>query len=370
MRFVAGFAGCLVSICALADRHQGADTNEDVLTAIKERLVAEAQTANTQVTNTAWLDSDGRLHESTMIRSDVRVRGVQVRRYLEEMRRPEVEITLDEKPGALPKCFASDDHLIRTVKVHPPIKSGQFDVNHAGIVTQLGALFHTELNQGFEYSPFWHTVGQSQGASGYLQMVSGVVPETSRYDMRIAMSRGYPPQAHQSEQIPGSDPISTFFNGSPSWFEESWVRIHLSLSDTADGALVWQARTNLRIPAREVSYTEAALPRDVNTEINRLLSKWITELSNYARCEPIHFALMQPINDQMQIDGGASSGIRVGDQLLIIDRNTIPQRSLEPGALAQLSLVQVTQTFENHATIERIAGASLQQIGGRVALPF
>ncbi|NCW10333.1 MAG: hypothetical protein EBW40_11475, partial [Gammaproteobacteria bacterium] len=269
MRFVAGFAGCLVSICALADRHQGADTNEDVLTAIKERLVAEAQTANTQVTNTAWLDSDGRLHESTMIRSDVRVRGVQVRRYLEEMRRPEVEITLDEKPGALPKCFASDDHLIRTVKVHPPIKSGQFDVNHAGIVTQLGALFHTELNQGFENSPFWHTVGQSQGASGYLQMVSGVVPETSRYDMRIAMSRGYPPQAHQSEQIPGSDPISTFFNGSPSWFEESWVRIHLSLSDTADGALVWQARTNLRIPAREVSYTEAALPRDVNTEINR-----------------------------------------------------------------------------------------------------
>jgi hypothetical protein len=256
------------------------------------------------------------------------------------------------------------------VKVHPAIKSGQFDVNHAGIVTQLGELIHTELNQGLEYSPFWRTVGQQPGTSGYLQMVSGVVPETSRYDMRITIRRGYPPQAHQSEQIPGSDPINTFFNGSPSWFEESWVLIHLSLSDSADGALVWQARTNLRIPARKVSYTEEALQRSVSTEMNRLLSKWITELSNYARCEPIHFALIQPTNDQMQIDGGASSGIRVGDQLLIIDRNTIPQRSLEPGALAELSLVQVTQTFENHATIERIAGASLQQIGGRVALPF
>ena len=63
----------------------------------------------------------------------------------------------------------------------------------------------------------------------------------------------------------------------------------------------------------------------------------------------------------MQIDGGTSSGIRVGDQLLIIDRDTIPQRSMEPGALAELSLVQVTQTFENHATVELVAGASLQK---------
>ena len=54
-----------------------------------------------------------------MIRSDVRVRGVRVHRYLEEMLKPDIEITLDEKPGALPECFAPDDHLVRTVKVHP-----------------------------------------------------------------------------------------------------------------------------------------------------------------------------------------------------------------------------------------------------------
>ena len=370
MRFFAGLIGSLLSICTWAEGHQGADASEAVLTAIKEKLVAEAQTAETQVTNTAWLDSNGRLHESTMIRSDVRVRGVQVRRYLEEMRRPEVEITLDEKPGALARCFSSDDHLIRTVRVHPATKRGQFDVNHAGLVGQLGDVIQTELHQGFENSPFWHTIRRRQTTSGYLQMVSGIVPETSRYDMRITMTRGYPPQSHRIERVPGSDPVSTFFNGSPSWLAESWVRVHLSLTDSAAGDLVWQATTNLRIPARPVSYTEDVLPRSVSQTIDQLLSKWVTELSNYARCEPIHFALMQRANDQMQIDGGSSSGIRVGDQLLIIDRNTIPQRSLEPGALAELSLVKVTQTFENHATVEYVAGASLQQIGGRVALPF
>ena len=93
MRFVGGLVSCCVSVCVWADGHQNTDMSEQVLKAIKEQLVAEAQTAETQVTNTAWLDSNGRLHESTMIRSDVRVRGVQVHRYLEEMRRPDVEIT-------------------------------------------------------------------------------------------------------------------------------------------------------------------------------------------------------------------------------------------------------------------------------------
>ena len=82
MRFVAGLVSYCVSVCVWADGHLGADTSEQMLKAIKEKLVAEAQTAETQVTNTAWLDSDGRLHESTMIRSDVRVKGVQVHRYL------------------------------------------------------------------------------------------------------------------------------------------------------------------------------------------------------------------------------------------------------------------------------------------------
>ena len=95
--------------------------------------------------------------------------------------------------------------------------------------------------------------------------------------------------------------------------------------------MVWSSKlSNLRIPARPVSYVDEVLPRSMNQKMNELLLKWIADLGQYARCEPIHFALMQQANNQMQIDGGTSSGIRVGDQLLIIDRDTIPQRSMEP----------------------------------------
>ena len=76
MRYLLGIMCSLASAFVCAESHQGSDMSEAILTAIKEQFVAQAQDADTQVTNTAWLDSDGPLHESTMIRSDVRVRGV------------------------------------------------------------------------------------------------------------------------------------------------------------------------------------------------------------------------------------------------------------------------------------------------------
>ncbi len=370
MRYLLGIICSLASAFVCAESHQGSDASEAILTAIKERFVAQAQDADTQVTNTAWLDSDGRLHESTMIRSDVRVRGVQVRSYLEEMRRPEVEIALDDQSGALPQCFTNDDHLIRTVKVYPALQQGQFDVNHAGLVRQLGQIVTREFNQGLERSPFWHTLALTQPSSGYLQMVSGIRSELSRYEMQIALSPGFAPEAHQPERVPGSDPVSSFFNGHPSWLEESWVRLDVSLTDAADGKLIWQGKSHLRIPARPITYTEGALPNAITKEVSQLMNQWVNDLSEFGRCEPIHFAVIRQGENTYQIDGGAASGIAVGDQLLLIDRNTIPQRTFEPGTLAQLSLIKVTQTFENSATIEHVAGASLDQIGGKVALPF
>ena len=42
MRFIAGLVSCCVSVCVWADGHQGAEMSEQVLTAIKEQLVAVA----------------------------------------------------------------------------------------------------------------------------------------------------------------------------------------------------------------------------------------------------------------------------------------------------------------------------------------
>ena len=108
---------------AQAEGHGGeshlASLDEATLVAIKEALVSEAQATESKVINTAWLDAKGQLHESTIVHSSMRVRGIQVQAYLDEMQKPKVEIALDDKGGLLPECFAKDDHLKRTVRVNP-----------------------------------------------------------------------------------------------------------------------------------------------------------------------------------------------------------------------------------------------------------
>ena len=157
------FALIGISSLVFGESHSGevsdSLTDDAILVEIKEQLVIGAQAAETNVVNTSWLDGEGRLHESTVIRSKVRVRGVQVKRYLEEMRRPKVEIALDKKMASLPECFIEDDHLMRTVVFEPVLFNGRFDINQTGITSQIVGSADKYLRNQLSNSSFWSVLG-------------------------------------------------------------------------------------------------------------------------------------------------------------------------------------------------------------------
>ena len=364
----------LTSVSAYGGSHVGLNTDsladDVILVEIKEQLVAGAQAAETNVVNTSWLDGEGRLHESTLIRSKVRVRGVQVKRYLEEMNRPKVEISLDEKMGALPECFMEDDHLTRTVVFEPSKFDGRFDVDQFGIVKQIGAFSDKQLRNQLAKSSFWSVVDIAAALNPYLRAVTGIAPTVSQYSLSLTVSPGAEPPGHRAEMLPGSDPVSEYFKGTPSWFDESWVRISVALLSVNDGSVIWSAQNEIRIPARRVEYAEDQLARDVRRELIFLAESWSSDLIQYARCEPIHFNVTARPNESYQIDGGFASGINIDDRLLLVNRENVPERALAPGALSDLTLWKVIYLDENSASIERTAGPELKEIGGKVALPF
>ena len=345
-------------------------TDDAILVQIKEQLVVGAQAAETNVVNTSWLDGEGRLHESTLIRSKVRVRGVQVKRYLEEMNRPKVEISLDEKMGALPECFMEDDHLTRTVVFEPSQFNGRFDVDQFGVVKQIGNFSEQQLKKQLASSSFWSVLDVSAALNPYLRVLTGVEPTVAQYGLSVVISPGTELLGHKAERIPGSDPVSEYFKGAPSWFDEAWVRISVSLLNENDGSLVWSDQNQVRIPARRVEYTEDLLARDLRRVLTSLAESWSGALNEYARCEPIHFNVARRPDETYQIDGGRASGINVNDRLLLVDRENVPKRALDPGALSDLTLWKVIYLDENSASIELTAGPELKEIGGKVALPF
>jgi hypothetical protein len=344
-------------------------SDQQTLTAIKEALVSEAQSVESQVINTAWLDAEGKLHESTMVQSGMRVRGIQVQAYLDEMQKPKVEVALDAKTGLLPQCFAKDDHLKRTVKVHPTILTGQFVVDSESIAIASGARMASRFRGFFERATHWHPTPVGMQLDDYTQTMTGARPTTSKFALHVTISEGVPPEDHQAEAVPGADPVSSFFNGSPSKFSEDWVRLQAELIETGAQDVTWTGVADFRIPVRDVTYKAADLPRTLAALIDQQVETWSQELAEYARCEPIRFQITEGAGT-LEMDGGSNAGLRTGDQLLLIDASRIPSRVLEPGALADLSLVEVVAVDADQATLQYRAGAPISDATGKVALPF
>ena len=59
-------------------------TAEEKLEAVKQSLVDLAMKSNLQLGSTAYIDSTGALHESSIISSDADIRGVRILSYLQD----------------------------------------------------------------------------------------------------------------------------------------------------------------------------------------------------------------------------------------------------------------------------------------------
>ena len=345
------------------------NTDQSTLVAIKEALVSEAQATESKVVNTAWLDAQGQLHESLMIQSSMRVRGIQVQTYLDEIQKPKVEIALDDKKGLLPECFIKDDRLRRTIRILPA-KMSQSSVTGMDqtLAVSLSLLSH-RLSTYLNESDYWHQKGSLREVGSYQSIVSGVRPEPVRFELVVSVSKGTKPKDHQEERVPGSDPVSLFFRGTPSVHSEDWMIMTAQLTKVTTDEVIWSSRSNIRVPVRSVTYTSQSLPDVMVGQIEAELNKWTSTLDEYAICQPVNFQITE-VDGRVEIDGGITAGLKTGDRLLVIDGERIPDRVLEPGALAELSLAQVVRVEDDSAIIQYAAGAELIDATGKVALPF
>jgi len=232
------------------------------------------------------------------------------------------------------------------------------------------ALFVSQgLSTYFNESDYWHGKGPLREAGHYQSIVSGVRPDPVRFELVISVSKGVKPKGHQKERVPRSDPVSLFFQGTPSVHSEDWMVMSALLTKVATSEVIWSSRSNIRVPVRPVTYTSQPLPDEMVGQLRGELSKWTTNLDEYAMCQPVNFQITET-DGRVEIDGGITAGLKTGDRLLVIDGERIPGRVLEPGALAELSLAQVVQVEDDLAIIKYAAGAQLKDATGKVALPF
>ncbi len=341
----------LVAACLLATSVAQADAParavpadpERQLQAIRQALIDTTVAAPVRVQSFAWIDAEGRLHESAQFTSDTRVRGVRVQSYLDDPSAPAPQARVDVAPQPLPlptgtgpraatdpqQCLADQRRWRLGLHVEVAL-APDLDVLHPGAAQRL--------------------------AAGLAQAFVRAAHESQRW---IAQRRPYQPVSAYERALVGreADRSDWLLRIELAGLEGQGVEARFELARVQEPTAA--RRLRLRLPAGQLRAADLSL----------LMAQAVQALDQQVACEPVHFSV-ESSGPSLLLRGGAANGLKAGDRLLLVERQYLPSRLLEPGALRSAGIVQVDMAGTDGAALRWLAGPRPEKAGDWVALPL
>lgn len=351
------------------------------LQALQHALVNAAMEGQTRVRNAAWIDGSGKLHENTRITSDMTVRNLRVLDYLTVEDGRSATIVADAR-GVTPDaeaCAASQLRYRREATLDTALQiatSGADRIYWSAFLEQARARFAARAGAGRQWLL---SASQPMPGSLYERHLTGYQPELAPYQMQIDLLpagalgiepvRPQPARGQQARRA--LQAVQAALSDTPARSEPVPFVLRLSISERVTRRVLWQDAVPLFFPAREIGYTSQPLPVGLLAELDNVVSRWQQRLDAHFSCKPQTFNVVRATAGGFVINGGQAAGLAVGDQLLLMDREQVPARMLEPDSGAHLALVEVSSVGPGMAVVRKLAGPpDVARAGDWVATPF
>lgn len=373
-------AGALVSAYA-GDTPLPTDPRKR-LEALQNALVKAAMDGQTRVHSAAWVDNNGKLHENVRINSDMKVRGVRVLNYLQAEDGPSAAI-IAEGRGVMPSeevCKANLQRYRRESTFGAQLKiatSGADQYDWTMLLDQTKTKLFARATSGRKWSL---APVATVPANAYDRMLTGAKQDIAPYHMQLEL---LPPGALGIEPVRPAAPAKPvmlkvaaaardFFNDDAPRRAPVPFVMRLSVVERSSGRMLWQDAVPLFFPATEISTTSQPLPPGLLSELERVLERWQDKMDGEFGCRPQHFNVMpESAQNGWMINGGLTAGLAIGDQLLLMNREHLPARILEPDSAQHLALVEVVSIEAGKALVRKLAGPKdIARSGDWVATPF
>lgn len=351
------------------------------LEALQHALVAAAMDSQTRVRTAAWVDSTGKLHENTRITSDMKVRGIRVASYVNADDGPSAAIVADAR-GATPSeeiCQANVQRYRREASLETALRiatSGADRYLWVMLMDQAQSRLMARASQ----TRLWQlSTAASLPATNYERMLTGVAPDVSPYQFVIEMLPSgalaiepiRPKQNLRQKSAKMLKTVANYVTDEPARSAPVPFVMRLSVYERSNQRLLWQEAVPLFFPETELRTTSQPLPPGLLSELDRVLDRWQLSMDHHFSCRPQQFNVMQTTPTGWVINGGQMAGLSAGDQLLLMNREHLPARILEPDSAQHLALVEVVSVAAGRATLRKLAGpASIARSGDWVATPF
>lgn len=335
----------VMSVCCMSaligQAHADLMGADERLEAIRSSLVQAALDGPTEVKSTSWVDKDGALHESNSFTSGMEVRGVRVLSYGRDAEgSSNAQVATDSrKPLKTQACSKTTFADKMAVWHHMTL-----DIALAPNMTGTQKYRATQIMQDLRRNLLL-TSGQSR-----LVHLGDMTLPVSRYE-QVLVGKG-------EEHIPwrvrltlgvSSDSLST----APTFVA------HFDVNERSLPDVFLSYEQLISVDSHPENMTPRPLSPIVMNEVQAVAEGFVKTLEAKLSCAPPQFQVLKIQSDTFRINGGFMSGLKVGDRLVVADKEKIPNHVLEPAALASMAMTQVTAVSGYYADLKQIAGPAL-----------
>lgn len=347
------------------------------LEAIRQGLVETALEGPTRVQSSAWIDSEGVLHENTRIQSDVEIRGFRMDQYLpqgsEEMTGTSPE-TASPMTEVLAQACAKSLGLRATGEVVVNIKAGPTTWEYPYLQRIAEATSEAVLRV-FNQSGDWalrEPLPVAMVSDPYQAAVEGQIGGDSDYRVHIEIRPSDLIAASLDNIVWLDDPAPKAVSTSLGVLET--LRHHASkvvgelkpwrTSKRVIGAVLrvdlikpgsrfpgWSERLHLVWTDPRPGLSQPQLGSVAEQQLQRIALNWQDSMMRSMDCTPLRFAVIEVIDNLVLIGGGADAGLRIGDRLVIADGARVPKYILEAGVAEEMFMGEVVSVGPSWARL-------------------
>ena len=349
-----GWHGVLAGLCLVAGSaaHAQPLSADEQLQAIRQSLVQLALEGPTEVRNTAWLDDQGRLQDSSSFRTGMTVRGVRVIAY---GRDTEQQATAQVSATGQPLPASAAQSCAKGLAPGQPWHQMQLEVS---VSPQVPLVNRQQAHQAARYV---RTLMLEHGRRSAVWRLQELAVPTSTYERALSLQgEQHVPWRLQLVVAPASEPREL-----PPMVALRWRAVHRH-----DPSLAFDHDVVVHLEDRGIGTHPDRLSTLVMTQLHAAAEAFMADVEKRLSCLPPQYqVLTREGAARYRIAAGHTSGLKMGDRLVMVDPQKIPGRALEPKALDRMALAQVDSLGPYYAELKQVAGPALPAGTPWVAVP-
>lgn len=212
----------------------------------------------------------------------------------------------------------------------------------------IGQQFRQQVFAASHHAKSWRVSERKLPADGYEQLLVGQGEQLVPWVLRLNVSAS-------SDSFPGANV-----------YDVSWELIGRGAGQ--DPAFRGSQQISIDVP-RTVGIESKPLSPTVVAQVQASIQSLQEGMEKVLSCKVPQFQVLKFNSGSVRIAGGAASGIRVGNQMVLADRLKLPLRALEPKALERIAMAEVVAVSDYYAELKFTAGTKFPANAQWVAIP-